>query len=75
MREARTALAFLRRKVAVRPDDGTPTAHIKMSRSDTSCKQAKRCLHLTRSMFVKRFEHKDPRLEARLWSMAAFYNL
>ena len=24
-------------------------------------------------MFVNRFWHKDPRLEARPWSMAAFY--
>ena len=30
---------------------------------------------LTRSMFVKHFEHKGPRLEARPWLMAAFYNL
>ena len=68
--EARTGQAFFQKKANFwRPSaaflycrGATPIAN---ERSDV-------CF-LTRSMFVKRFEHKGPRLEARPWSMAAFY--
>ena len=45
-----------------------------VAEGDLSRKRAKRCLPFTCSMFVKYFEHKGPRLEARPWLMAAFYN-
>ena len=48
--------------------------HLKnVAEGDSSRKRAKRCLHLTRSMFVKHRTHKGPRPEARPRSMAAFY--
>ena len=69
--EARTGQAFFWKKANFwRPSaaflycrGATPIAN---ERSDV-------CF-LTRSMFVKRFEHKGPRLEARPWLMAAFYS-
>ena len=42
-----------------------------VAEGDSFCKRAKRCLPFTRSMFVKRFGHKGPRLEARPLLMAA----